>query len=559
MAGRTLNTYNLLNTTHTLAKRASQLQCYAVLAITILISTNIQAQSDPQGRELNTIKIISDSQQIYLGDSLTIDVESIGLLEELDISPLLAHSDFVRETKGTMISVIGGEIVEINVWRIELVPRKIGLLVLGPLRGETTEGSVTSNAYTVKVEATPNEKWTPEPKDLDLSVTVSKSNPFVGEQFELTIQLSHQYAVASEIIKLPEFPGFDITRVYEERRLVDSETDMRTTTWRYLLNAQRSGVFELTGPSWKATLIRSRVQRYDFNITHSPIRLDITAVPDRYPENAWWLAAESLSMSDSWSSNVTQLSAGDEIVRTINLEARGVLANHLPVVKPLATRSFHSTPLPVQRSDEHINNSTHAKGVYEFRMIAESPVPVFLDTVRVPWFNTKTRTIEEAIIPSRRIDILLPTRPDQLAELAIKRHGLNRFRLWLSSFSIQQWILLTLGIVVTALCFTKLNPYHFKNYTDDFQRLKQRFQWRFWATTSQWERLYDALIRLPSPFQNNNAIEPLTIVLGGLIYSDSTRASNSDIKRAIKPYWKRLLEKPTNEEAGRFSDDLPAL
>jgi len=411
-----------------------------VLCMLCLGSFATDAQQDPDVAKGPFIRLSTDTQTIYLGDVIVVDVESTGLLDPVDTDPLFKQADFVRETTGTMISVVQGKVVEVALRRIELMPKAEGLLVLGPLSGESSSEQLTSNTLGIMVEPTPSAEWIPEEGAIELLMSVSEPNPFVSEQIELSIQLSHQYAVASESVILPSLDGFDISPIVEERRLIDNTTDMRTTTWRYHLYPQRSGEYLLDGVTWAATLIRSRAQRYHFSLIHDPIRIDVAPVPENFPENTWWLAASSVSLSDRWSSNVIELSAGDEITRSIDLKATGVLSNHLPVVKPLATRSFHSTPLPVSRTDSMIGDVQQANGLYEFRMIAESPVSVFLDTVRVPWFNTQTRKIEEAIIPARRIDIALPKRPDQLAELAVKRHQISRLKLKLRSFSIQQWL-----------------------------------------------------------------------------------------------------------------------
>lgn len=546
MAGRTHN-----NT------RFRWLNCIAAL---LVLSTSIQGLAQTVSKELiaNSIRIKTDTQNLYLGDVLVIDIESIGLLEELDISPLLTDADFIRETHGTMISVIDGKVAEIAVRRIELIPKNEGLIVLGPLSGDTSQGLVSSNAFSVTVASSPEDEWLPEPGDVKIEARVNKTNPYVGEQFELEIQLHHQYAVAAESFTLPDFTGFDVTPIHEERRLVNNDTDMRTTSWRYLLHAQRSGVFELTGPTWQATLVRSRVQRHDFAVDHAPIHIEVAAVPDNFPENTWWLAAESLSLSDSWSSDVIQLSAGDEITRTINLTANGVLANHLPEVKPLATRSFHSTPLPIKRSEELISNTTRALGLYEFRMIAESPVSVFLDTVRVPWFNTRTRKIEEAIIPSRRIDILLPTRPDQLAEIAIQRHRLNRFRLWVGSISVRQWVMLTAALLVIVLCLGSIHPHRLSASMARLKESQRRMKWQYWASTGQWRKLYDALARTPCPFTNTIAVEPLKTALGNELFS-TKNASPSSIEKAIRPHWRQLKRNTPISKSTVLSDDLPTI
>jgi len=548
--------------------------------ITLFGPTRVVAQNEVQNEAQNNIVssepaivLSAENSSIYIGDTLVLEINSTGLIEPIDVTPLFKKTTFSRETFGTKIGVSKGKVVEIALRRIEVIPQEEGLLVLGPLRGESNEGNVSSNSIAVTVAAAPDENWVPADDDLKLTMEISKPNPFVSEQFELTVQLQHRYALASEVVSLPAFDGFDVVPIMEERRLVDNTTNMRSTTWRYLLHAQRSGPQTLPGVKWSATLIRSRLQRHDFSLEADPIEFNVRAVPDKFPENTWWLAAESVTLNDEWSADLLQLSAGDELTRTINLNATGVLSNHLPVVKPLATRSFHSTPLPTQRSDELIAETTNATGIYEFRMIAEAPVSVFLDTVRVPWFNTRTREIEEAIIPSRRIDVGLPKRPDQLAELAIRRHSLNKLTLWLRSISVVNWLILTGTLLLIAVVLSFSNLRRLRRVQISVKRFFRRLEWHYWVTTGQWLKLYDALLRTPSPFDSSRDKSPLLHSIGHSLFAPSkapapapspTTSPQPDVSTAIKNrkrLWKEYTQMPAEDDSEESlnANKLPSL
>jgi len=505
------------------------------------------------------INLAVENNTLYAGDTLVLEINSSGLLEPVDVSSIFKRTTFVRETFGTKIGVQNGKVVEIALRRIEVTPKEEGLLVLGPLQGESSGGPVSSNSLAVNVGAAPDENWVPAENDLNLTMQISKSNPFIGEQFQLTIQLEHRYAIAGEALTLPIFKGFDVVPIVEERRLIDNSSGMRTTTWRYHLHAHRSGAHTLDGVQWSATLIRSRLQRYDFSLQHAPLNFTVAAVDNSFPENTWWLAAESVTLSDEWSADLIQLSAGDEITRTISLNATGVLSNHLPVIQPLATRSFHSTPLPELRIDETIGEVTKATGIYKFRMIAEAPVSVFLDTVRVPWFNTETRKMEEAIIPARRVDVGLPKRPDQLAELAIKRHNLNTFTLWLRSISVSQWLLFTAALLTVALILSIGSGTRWPRITTFFHLRYHRLRWRYWAFTGQWQKLYDAMLRSPSPFGNNKLKERLIYSIGQQLFTPQDVTAGATANTETKLLWQEFTKSNPTEDTDPSPAKLRAL
>lgn len=208
---------------------------------------------------------------------------------------------------------------------------------------------------------------------------------------------------------LPTFDGFRIVPVFTERRTLE-ETDggWSKTAWRYLLFPQRSGVLTLPGARFIGMLTKSRAERGAFDLAAVPTEVEVK--PSAFGPGVWWVAASSLAISDAWSSDPTKLSAGDEVERVITVSATGVLPEQLPGIAMGETRGLTITPLGVERQGKIVGDEAQATASFRFRVRAMSPVPVFLDTVRLRWWNTAENQAAEAIIPARRIDIGIPAR-----------------------------------------------------------------------------------------------------------------------------------------------------
>lgn len=447
--------------------RSQKLLRYSLLSLFVVYiacSSIVLAQGNAR------ISLSSESDSIYLGDVIVLDIESTGLLEPLDISTLNTLPTFLRETTGTRIAVVGGKVVEINIRRMEFIPTQTGVLVLGPLRGESPAGSVSSNSVAVEVLAAPSSAWQPDSADLQSSMTFSNTEPVVGEQVQLEITLRHTHAIANETIELPDFNNFDVLPIMTERRTIEND-QWRKITWRYLLHPKRSGELIIGDLTWQGTMIKSRTQRADFNHELKQTALSVSPGPSERPD--WWLPASQVKLSDSWSKDVKTLSAGDEIIRTITLTAHHVLSSQLPDIDPYPTRALTSTLIRTTRDHEQQNDHTVATAVFEYRMIAQSPIPVFLDTVRVPWWDIKTGQLKDAILPARRINVGLPDRADLLADLAVNQSGWSRLKLNLRSYARWQSLLsgmlallasIFLLIALRAL-FRKVRIWHRKRRT----------------------------------------------------------------------------------------------
>jgi hypothetical protein len=150
------------------------------------------------------IEIITEANTAFLGDTIVIEVRWSGLLDPIDFGPLLVNAELVRETVGTRIAVADGEVIDISSRRMELLPRQIGSVTLGPLRS----GDVVSNSVTVDVTPMSSVVWRPGPDDIRLEQTISTTSPWIQQQVTLDIVLVARYPVAGEKITLPNLRPF---------------------------------------------------------------------------------------------------------------------------------------------------------------------------------------------------------------------------------------------------------------------------------------------------------------------------------------------------------------
>lgn len=421
---------------------------FALLLACVFASAQAIAQNTETGIRLST-----NEQSVFIGDSIVIDVETVGLLEPVDTRVLSVDADLIRETAGTRIAVVDGRVVDVRTRRMEFLPRSEGVAHFGPLVGNAATGEVRSNRLSVSVLPPADVEWVPDDNDVSINVRVSTDAPWVRQEVTLDIELRHRYAVADETIELPDFDGFDVLPVFESRRTIDddadpSETPLRLVAWRYLLWPQRSGALQLEALSWTGTLVRSRTSRAEIDLSSRPVNLQVR--PAATDNTDWWLPARAMKLNDDWSADPRELTAGESIERTLILEAEGVLASQLPNVEPLASRSMSSVSLGNTRQQQLIGDRVVATAEYRFRLTARSPVPVFLDTVRVPWWDTTQDQEAEVIVPARRVNIGLPDRADLLADIALEQSLWARLQILAAS------VKLPTGIGILLICLLLL-------------------------------------------------------------------------------------------------------
>lgn len=398
------------------------------------------------------IKLQLDSSEVFSGDTIVLDVESTGLLDPIDFSVLEQSVTLIRETTGTRIAVIGGKVQEIAIRRMDLQPNRSGVLVIGPL----IAGDVVSNSVHIKVLNDRRPEWTPQADDVQIKTSLSPANAMVNQQVLFTVELWHRYPISSETITLPDLQGFSTRALVENRRtFATDQKEWFRTEWQTLIYPRQSGAVTIDAIEWSGTLTRSNIERAEFTQRTEPLTLNVNSAPAEF--SGWWLPGRAVTLTESWSAPPTELRAGDELERTITVTASDVLSGQLPTPDFPESRALKQVLIDTRREETIANNTVRARADFTYRVTAQSPIPVFLDTVRLPWWDTEQRAAREAIVPARRINVGLPDRADVLSKLALEESRGSQIKHWLQSAdtvrlaSYVAAVLATIGLLWMAL------------------------------------------------------------------------------------------------------------
>jgi len=421
----------------------------SIYLLTLLISTTnlLHAQTKAY------IKLQIDSSEVFFGDTVVLEIESTGLLDPIDLSPLLQQATLVRETTGTRIAVFSGKVAEIKIRRMDLQPKTPGVLVIGPLMA----GDITSNSVHVKVLDLVRPDWQPQGDDLQINTTVTPEVVRINQQMELTVELLHRYPVSGETISLPELSGFSKRVLISDRRTFkDDNKEWRRIEWRYLLYPRESGTLKIGSVKWTGSVLKSRAERAQFSRETKPLKVNVGVAADS--QSDWWLPSDSVTLSEVWSEPPTSLRAGDELNRVITIEAGEVLSGQIPTPVILESRALQQTLIDTNRSEQITDNNIVSKAVFTYRVKAQSPIPVFMDTVRLKWWNTNTFEAQEAIIPARRINVGLPDRADLLSKAALQETGVNRLNHLLQTANWLRPVLYCLALIAVVFTLWNVTP-----------------------------------------------------------------------------------------------------
>lgn len=416
------------------------IRCLLVLSFGLFTGHLWAKSTDP------FISLELESDTSFVDGSVILNVSSTGLFDELSLSALNSLPMKRRETIGTHLRVHQGKLVEFATRRIELMPQQAGIYTIGPL----TSGSIESNILTLTVLEVVPEVWKMPDELLQLEAHVTPTDGFSQQMLTYEASLKHRYPLASHQFKLPDFKGFRVYPVHEEQRTWENKGEgWRTIHWKYLLFAERSGVHTIAPLSLSGEMIKSSWQRAEFQRQTPSIELQI-APPAM--GKTWWLPAANVEIQESWSQEPPRLNLGQSIQRRLHITAKGASAQQIPELALPTTRGLDIRLLSQEREESIQEGVIYSSVTLEYDVRPTSATPIFMDTVRLPWWNTETQTAKTALLPARRLDVALPEREDlvdaYLKSLNWKQRLETRLSVTLPSTT---WLLLALAALASAL------------------------------------------------------------------------------------------------------------
>ena len=392
-----------------------------------VLATSAHAQ-DAQGR---FIRVTLENAEIVEGDTVVVEIEHSGLQDPLDLSALTLLGTQLRQTAGTRIAVIGGKVVEIKLLRIQFIPEGQGRIIIGPL----TAGDVMSNSVALTIAAPPSEEWAPGPDDFSIAMRVASDTVFVQEPVLLALEFRHRHPITEAEFTLPDLAGFRFEEIEKARRTVtDDDGGWRVISWTFMLYPEHSGRLAIPSFRVRGSMVKSRLERGLFEAATSAVDLDVRPAAS----SGWWLPARSVRFTEEWDADPRELQAGEERLRTVTVTATGARGSQIPDIAMSETQGLLITPLATRRATKIDGDTVTGTAEFDFRIRAISPVPVFLDTIRLQWFDTVEKAPREAILPARRINVGVPNREALLEAFTgedqrflVLGDALSRARNWL--------------------------------------------------------------------------------------------------------------------------------
>lgn len=170
-------------------------------------------------------------------------------------------------------------------------------------------------------------------------------------------------------------------------------------------------------------------QDVGFSIT-GPAHEMTVAGADARLNDPWWLVAENIEMTETWSKPLQELRAGDTVRRDIQVVATGVTTAHLPTLEHGRTIGVTATQIETTAKDQTTIDGVVATLNQSWWLKFEPQDVTFVAPMGITYWDQTQRLRMTASVPGHRLE-LLPADSAAIAKTLIAEAQADSSRSWM--------------------------------------------------------------------------------------------------------------------------------
>lgn len=362
------------------------------------------------------VEISLDRTEVARGETVTLTIRIYDQRQgmQLDLTPLTSQFDVLGTRTSSQIRSVNGAVEAWTDYIVTLFPLEEGELSIPELdiNGQTTAPiniSVTNEG--------PRSNQSNE--ELFLEIETNKDSVYVQEQLLFTVRL--YYTING--IRNPQFTELEmedsviqlIGSPNQYEKLIDG---VRYGVYekRYVIFPQRSGPLEIPDILFRGEVTDGSSNFVFRNLNTrrvtafiEGISIDIKERPAAAQELDFWLPVSNLTLEESWSTDLSDLRVGDNVVRTITMTADGLDGAVLPPFSPTEIEGLNLYPDPAGIERTFVDGAIVGTRIETTSMVPIDSGNFEIPEISIPWWNIETDQLEATVIPATRISIATVT------------------------------------------------------------------------------------------------------------------------------------------------------
>ncbi|MCD2449709.1 BatD family protein [Methylicorpusculum oleiharenae] len=331
-----------------------------------------------------------------------------------DFSPLETDFEILGQSQSSSTSIINGQFSKKIQWKVDVLAKSAGELVIPAI----SFGNDKTGPFPLTVNDKTIARSVPGDDEIFLEVEATPEKPYVQSQVLYTLRFYRRVDIAQARLNEPEMEDAVIEKMGEDSNYSTqiNGVDYTVTERRYAIFPQKSGVITIKPLTLDAEVLVTGRPRFNGffsrqitktkRVSSKAVTLDVQPLPQNL-KGQHWLPAEAVSLSQSWSGDISQMKVGEPVTRTLTLLAKGAAVGQLPELNnAIDQESVKTYPdQPVLREEKK------PEGMIAFREEKIAFIPskqgtFELPAIEIPWFNINTGKLEVTKIPAAVITVL---------------------------------------------------------------------------------------------------------------------------------------------------------
>ena len=373
---------------------------------TVLLILVISIWSAASNAELST-RLSRSSIDELESVQLTIRANGTRSVEELDLSELEKNFQVLNTNTSSQYQYINGNEQSWVDYQITLKPRIAGTLTIPSL----TIGNEISLPLTLKVRPISQSLRDEINQLVFFEVETSKESVYVQEQLLFTRRLVYSNGVQlyNEIPGPPKIANALVLILGETRSGTTERNGKKygVVEQRFAIFPEMSGKLEIPAIDITASvrlIERGRVSRKGVRVSTTDLLVNVMPVPEAYPEEAPWLPAQAIILTQTLEPGVSKANVGDTLQRRIQVRIDGNTGSILPSLNAQPSESLFS----IYPTAPSIKDDTSGDSVIGFRTESSSIVPLrpgqlSLGETSITWWDTVSNEVRTSVLADSRI------------------------------------------------------------------------------------------------------------------------------------------------------------
>jgi hypothetical protein len=347
-----------------------------------------------------------DRNQVALGESVTLSIESDQADAVPDLSPLMA--DFVLEGQSTNRSVqwVNGKARQKSTYAITLSPKREGTLTIPSVQA----GAEKTGPLTLQVDAGAAPMEASADSDMFLETEVDDGNPYVQQSVGVVVRLVYRLQVAEGQFGLDAPDGASLQPVgditYSSRRI--DGVAYKVAERRYVLIPERSGALAIPGANFQGRIAGNWMDSFlgdggqELRVSGTPKKIEVRAQPNDAPQP--WLPLRDLRMR--YLGAPQSLRAGEAAELVVEVIAEGATQAQMPELPTPSIPGAQVFAEPPQYDETFSNGSPQVKLTRRYSIVPNGAGKLTVPGIKLGWWDVTASAAQTATLPDLHLEVV---------------------------------------------------------------------------------------------------------------------------------------------------------